>query len=104
MYLIRQAWANSVDPDETSHQGLHCLPLIQLFLDTTVGSKLYLFKFYIKSGKELMCLNTKGKYDKVTNTEIKWSIISKSVMMIIFEEINDQLIDYPINCASLSGC
>ena len=28
-----------------SHQDLHCLPLIQLFLDTTLGSKLYLFKF-----------------------------------------------------------
>ena len=28
-----------------SHQSLHCLPPIQLFLDTTVGSKLYLFKF-----------------------------------------------------------
>ena len=26
-----------------SHQGLHCLPLIQLFLDTTLGSKLYLY-------------------------------------------------------------
>ena len=40
------ACANSVDPDETpqnaaSHQGvhcLHCLPLIQQFLDTTSGS------------------------------------------------------------------
>ena len=44
------AWANSVDPDEmlqnaASHQGLHCLPIIQQFLDTTSGSKLYLFKF-----------------------------------------------------------
>ena len=45
--LARQAWANSVDPDENvvSHQGILCLPLIQLFLDTTLGSKLYLFKF-----------------------------------------------------------
>ena len=39
-----------LDPDETqmnaaSHQGLHCLPLIQQCLDTTMGSKLYLFKF-----------------------------------------------------------
>ena len=43
-------------------------------LDSTVGSKLYLFKFYIKYGKELRCLNsmtTKGKYGKVTDTEIK---------------------------------
>ena len=37
MYLDRQAWANSVDPDETlqnaaSYQGLYCLPLIQQFL------------------------------------------------------------------------
>ena len=50
MYLARQAWANSVDPDETqqnvaSHQGLHCLPLIQQFLGTTLDSKSYLFKF-----------------------------------------------------------
>ena len=40
-------------------------------LDTTVGSKLYLFKFKIKYGKELRCLNTKGKYGKESNTEIK---------------------------------
>ena len=51
MYLDRQAWAKSVDPDEmpqtvASHLGLHCLPLSQEFLDTTLGSKLYLFNFY----------------------------------------------------------
>ena len=40
-------------------------------LDTTLGSKLYLFKFKIKYGKELRCLNTKGKYSKVAGTEIK---------------------------------
>ena len=50
MYLDRQAWANNVDPDETPHdvasyQGLHSLPLIQHFLDTTSGNKLFLFKF-----------------------------------------------------------
>ena len=50
MYSDRQAWANSIDPDEisqntASHQGQHCLPLIQQFLDTILGSKLYLFKF-----------------------------------------------------------
>ena len=50
---------------------------------------------------ELRCLNTKGKYSEVTDTEIKWLIISKSVMIIIFIEFIDQLIDYPINCASL---
>ena len=37
MYSDRQAWANSIDPDETpqnaaSHLGLHCLPLMQQFL------------------------------------------------------------------------
>ena len=32
-------------------------------LDTTLGSKLYLFKFQIKYDKKLRCLNTvKGKY------------------------------------------
>ena len=50
MYLDRQALANSVDPDEklqnvVSPEGLHCLLLIKHFLDTTSGSKLYLFKF-----------------------------------------------------------
>ena len=34
---------------------------------------------------------------------MKWSIISKFVMIIIFFfKFIDQLIDYPINCASLS--
>ena len=50
MSLDRPAWASSIDPDETpqkaaSHLGLHCLPLIQQFLDTTSGSELYWFKF-----------------------------------------------------------
>ena len=49
IYSDRQAWANSTDPDETpqnaeSHLGLHRLPLIQQFLDTS-GSELYWFKF-----------------------------------------------------------
>ena len=106
MYLVRQAWANSVDPEETpqnavSHLGPHCLALIQLFLDTTLGSKLYLFKFQIKYAKELRCLNTKSKYGKITDTEIKW-LIRESVMIITFVEFIDQLIDYPINCASLN--
>ena len=53
MYSDREAWGNSVDPDETlqnaeSHQGLHCLPFIQQFLDKTSPSKLYLFKFLKK--------------------------------------------------------
>ena len=48
-----------------------------------------------------MSLNTKGKYGyKVTDTEIKWPIISKSVTIIIFVEFIDQLINYPISCAS----
>ena len=109
LYVFGQtAWANCVDPDATpqnaaSHLGLHCLPLIHLFLDKSLGSKLYFFKFQIKYAKELRCrLNTKGKYGKVTDTEIKWSIISKSGMIIIFVEFIDQLIDYLINCASLS--
>ena len=70
-------------------------------LNTTLGGKLYLFKFKIKYGKKLRCLNTKGKYGKVKDTEIKWSIISKSVMTIIFVDFIDQIIDYPINVASL---
>ena len=47
-------------------------------------------------------MNTKGKYGKVRDTEIKRPIISISVMIIIFVEFIDQLIDYPINRASLT--
>ena len=54
--------------------------------------------------KKMRCLNTKSKYSKVTDTEIKWLIISTSVMIIIFVEFINQLIDYPINCVSLSAC
>ena len=35
---------------------------------------------------------------------MKWSIISESVTIIILVEFIDQLIDYPINCASLTSC
>ena len=50
----------------------------------------------------MTCLNTNGKYGKVTDTELKGSNISKSVTIIIFAEFTDQLINYSINCASLS--
>ena len=53
-------------------------------------------------GKELRWLITKNKYGKVRDIEIKWLIICKSVTMIIFVEFLDQLINYPINCASLT--
>ena len=94
MYLIWQAWANSVDPDEVL-QTQHFIRIYTVchsssYFRHNIGSKLYLFKFYIKYGKELRCLNTKGKYGKVRDTEIKWSIISKSVNIIIFVEFIDQ--------------
>ena len=62
MYSDRQAWANGVEPDEmlqnaASHQDLHCLTLIQQFLDTP-DSNLYLFSFLNKYGQELRCPNT----------------------------------------------
>ena len=43
-YLERQAWANSVDPDQmpqnvASDLGLYCLTLIKQFLDTLTGIK-----------------------------------------------------------------
>ena len=56
----------------------------------------------MKYGKEFKCLNTKGNYGKVTDTEIKWLIFSKFVMIIFFfVEFINQLMDYLINCASL---
>ena len=46
----------------------------------------------MKYGKKLTCLNTKGKYSKVRDTEIKWLIISKSITIIIFVEFINQSI------------
>ena len=48
-YWDRQAWANSVDPDQmpqnaASYQGLHCLPLAQHYLDKSRGSKIHFFQ------------------------------------------------------------
>ena len=44
----RQAWSNSVYPDQmynaATDRGLHGLPFIQQFLDTSSGSKTNLFK------------------------------------------------------------
>ena len=56
-----------------------------------MGSKL--FKFHINYGKELRYLNTKGKYCKKTETEMKWLVISKSLMIIIFVGCIEQLIN-----------
>ena len=60
-YWDRRACADSVDPDQmpqnaASDQGLHCLPLIQQFLHTSIDSYQnglfrILFKFY------KICLN-----------------------------------------------
>ena len=45
-----------------SHLSLHCLSLIQLFKTLKLVVNCNLFKFLIKYGYELRCLNTKGKY------------------------------------------
>ena len=52
IYLDRQTWANSEDPYEmpqnvAPHQGLHCLTLIQQFLDTTLEVNCTCSKFRI---------------------------------------------------------
>ena len=39
-------------------------------LDTSLCSKFYLFKCFDKYGKELRCLNTKGKYSKETKIQM----------------------------------
>ena len=69
-------WANSVDPDEARKcdvsSGSTLFATNTAILDTTVGS----INFRWKYDKELRCLNTKGKYGKVTNAEIKWSILA----------------------------
>ena len=62
VYSESQAGTICVDPDQmpqnvASDQGLHCLPLIQQFLDTSTDSKIDLFRFHTKYGKELRCPN-----------------------------------------------
>ena len=44
-----------------------------------------------------LCQNTKGKYGKVTYAEINWSIIHKSVTVVVFEKFINWLIDYLIH-------
>ena len=39
------AWANSVDPDEQSDQGLHCLPFCLYYSDTFLYGESTLFNF-----------------------------------------------------------
>ena len=92
MYLVRQAWANSVDPDEML-QMRHLIRVYTVCQSSSyfrhISGWLDLFKFLTNYGTELRCLNSKGKYGKVTNTETKWSIIIKFVMIIIFVEFID---------------
>ena len=66
-YLDIQAEANSVDPDQilqaaASDLGPHCLLLIQQFFDTPTCSKMSLFKFLDKFGKQFRCPNIYGIY------------------------------------------
>ena len=84
-----------------SHQGLHCLPLIQLFYTQHWIVSCTCSNFELSMVRSWGVWIQKGKYGKVRDTEIKWSIIRKSVTIIIFVESIDQLIDYLINCASL---
>ena len=60
-FTQHEKWANHVDPDRTdrhhrmwSDQYLHCLLLIQQFIDTSEGSKTDLFKIKDKYVKKLM--------------------------------------------------
>ena len=71
---ISQGWANSSDLDQTlwdvvSNQGQHSLPLIQQFLDTTFSSKMEVFKFYDKYGKELS-LHAMGRFGRWQTDDI----------------------------------
>ena len=92
-YLARQAWANSVSSGSSLFATHSAIFTQQWVVNCTCSN----FRQSM-----VRCLNTKGKYGKVTDTEIKWSIIRKSITTVIFVEFIDQLIDYPINCASLS--
>ena len=66
-YSDRQGRANSVDPDQmpqnaASDLSLHCLPLIQQFLDTSSGSQMDLFRCVRRSMfrkcVQIICKNT----------------------------------------------
>ena len=85
-----------------SHQSLHCLPLIQLFqtqhwvVNSTYSN--VLISMVRSWGVWMLRVNMV----KQQTQKLKWSIISKSVTIIIFVDFIDQLINYPINCASLN--
>ena len=49
-FLDKHAWANNVDPDQmpknvASDLSLHCLPLMDQYLDSLAGTKIDSFKF-----------------------------------------------------------
>ena len=47
----KYTFANGVDPDQTPQdQGLHCLPYIQQYFNTSRGSIMEYFKFKDKKG------------------------------------------------------
>ena len=69
-----------------------CRPRRRSTRDLLVSSRTRIQLSYRGRHKELRWPNTKGKYGKVTDTDIKWSIISKSVMIIIFVEFIIHLI------------
>ena len=62
LYLYQVLRTDNVDPGQMLQNtaldlGLHCSPLIQQFLDISTWSKMDLYKYYDKYGKEIRCLN-----------------------------------------------
>ena len=65
--LDRRAYVNSVNPDKLlqnamSDQGLHCLPLMHQFSDTSAGRKTDFLNFQDKYVWQLRCPSVYGNY------------------------------------------
>ena len=70
-----------------SHQDLHCLSLIQQFLDTTSSSKL--LKFFNKYGKKLKCPNTTSKYDAKYQEKSRWDTLKEDSDLLLTTKAKD---------------
>ena len=69
--LSKQCWPRRDAKEWTISSGSSLFVTHPAILDTTLDSKLHLFKFYYKYGKELRRQNTWGKYGKLN--QFIWS-------------------------------
>ena len=83
-------------PQTVQTLGLHCLPLIQQFIDPSIGSQTDLFKFY-KYGMKLRCPNNFKVYTVVDGSKGKEENVGKANDSA--DTRNSNMIPSPTCCA-----